>query len=231
MRQPRRRPQHVPRPRAEEARPRSTRTRWRPGPARRSTASPCAPCSRSARRSPPSPVVSGRPSRSPAPCCGTPSSSILDEPTAALGVAQTEQVLRLVRRLADRGLGVVLISHNLNDVFEVADDIAVLYLGQMVAQVDAHGRHLQPGGRADHHRPLRRPGLSAEAAAQVDEERTAPDDAPTTHRQRHRHDGAHRAAPATGAPVRRAKRSATSSATTSPRSAAATSARCPPSSA
>jgi D-xylose transport system ATP-binding protein len=62
---------------------------------------------------------------------------ILDEPTAALGVAQTEQVLKLVRRLADRGLGVVLISHNLNDVFEVADDIAVLYLGEMVAQVEA----------------------------------------------------------------------------------------------
>ena len=61
---------------------------------------------------------------------------ILDEPTAALGVAQTEQVLRLVRRLADNGLGVILISHNLNDVFEVADDIAVLYLGKMVAQVD-----------------------------------------------------------------------------------------------
>ena len=63
---------------------------------------------------------------------------ILDEPTAALGVAQTEQVLKLVRRLADRGLGVVLISHNLNDVFAVADDIAVLYLGQMAAQLDAH---------------------------------------------------------------------------------------------
>ncbi|MBB6628826.1 sugar ABC transporter ATP-binding protein [Nocardioides sp. KIGAM211] len=61
---------------------------------------------------------------------------ILDEPTAALGVAQTEQVLKLVRRLAERGLGVVLISHNLNEIFEVADDIAVLYLGQMVAQVD-----------------------------------------------------------------------------------------------
>ncbi|ABL81882.1 MULTISPECIES: ATP-binding cassette domain-containing protein [unclassified Nocardioides] len=61
---------------------------------------------------------------------------ILDEPTAALGVAQTEQVLKLVRRLADRGLGVVLISHNLNEVFQVADDIAVLYLGQMVGQVD-----------------------------------------------------------------------------------------------
>ena len=60
---------------------------------------------------------------------------ILDEPTAALGVAQTEQVLLLVRRLADHGLGVVLISHNLNDVFQVADDIAVLYLGAMVAQV------------------------------------------------------------------------------------------------
>ncbi len=60
---------------------------------------------------------------------------ILDEPTAALGVAQTEQVLNLVRRLADRGLGVVLISHNLNDIFQVADDIAVLYLGRLVAQV------------------------------------------------------------------------------------------------
>jgi D-xylose transport system ATP-binding protein len=61
---------------------------------------------------------------------------VLDEPTAALGVAQTEQVLLLVRRLADRGLAVILISHNLNDVFQVADDVAVLYLGEMVAQVD-----------------------------------------------------------------------------------------------
>jgi D-xylose transport system ATP-binding protein len=60
---------------------------------------------------------------------------ILDEPTAALGVAQTEQVLLLVRRLADTGLGVILISHNLNEVFRVADDIAVLYLGHMVSQV------------------------------------------------------------------------------------------------
>jgi len=61
---------------------------------------------------------------------------ILDEPTAALGVAQTEQVLNLVRRLADKGLGVILISHNMNDVQAVADDIACLYLGQMAAQVD-----------------------------------------------------------------------------------------------
>jgi D-xylose transport system ATP-binding protein len=60
---------------------------------------------------------------------------ILDEPTAALGVAQTEQVLNLVRRLADKGLAVILISHNMNDVMQVADNVAALYLGQMAAQV------------------------------------------------------------------------------------------------
>ena len=60
---------------------------------------------------------------------------LLDEPTAALGVAQTRQVLDLVRRLADRGLGVVLISHNMNDVFEVADRITALYLGRVAADV------------------------------------------------------------------------------------------------
>jgi ABC-type sugar transport system ATPase subunit len=59
---------------------------------------------------------------------------VLDEPTAALGVAQTAQVLALVRRLADRGLGVLLISHNLDDVMKVSDSIAVLRLGQLVAQ-------------------------------------------------------------------------------------------------
>ncbi|NWF67939.1 MAG: sugar ABC transporter ATP-binding protein [Chloroflexi bacterium] len=57
---------------------------------------------------------------------------ILDEPTAALGVAQTRQVLNLVRRLAERGLGVVVISHNLHDIFEVADRITVLRLGHKV---------------------------------------------------------------------------------------------------
>jgi D-xylose transport system ATP-binding protein len=61
---------------------------------------------------------------------------ILDEPTAALGVAQTEQVLNLVRRLADSGVAVIIISHNLVDVFKVCDDIAVLYLGRMVAQIN-----------------------------------------------------------------------------------------------
>jgi D-xylose transport system ATP-binding protein len=59
---------------------------------------------------------------------------ILDEPTAALGVAQTRQVLDLVRRLAEQGLGVVVISHNLHDIFEVADRITVLRLGQRVAE-------------------------------------------------------------------------------------------------
>lgn len=62
---------------------------------------------------------------------------LLDEPTAALGVAQTQQVIELVRRLADQGLGVVLISHNMNDVFQVADRICALYLGRVAADVRA----------------------------------------------------------------------------------------------
>jgi D-xylose transport system ATP-binding protein len=62
---------------------------------------------------------------------------LLDEPTAALGVAQTRQVLDLVRRLADSGVGVLLISHNMNDVKEVSDSVAALFLGRMAAQVRA----------------------------------------------------------------------------------------------
>jgi D-xylose transport system ATP-binding protein len=58
---------------------------------------------------------------------------LLDEPTAALGVAQTHQVLELIKRLRDQGLGVVLISHNLRDIFEVADRIIVLRLGKRLA--------------------------------------------------------------------------------------------------
>jgi ABC-type sugar transport system ATPase subunit len=58
---------------------------------------------------------------------------IMDEPTAALGVAQTAMVLALVRRLADRGLAVLIVSHNMQDVFQVADWVAVLRLGKMVA--------------------------------------------------------------------------------------------------
>ncbi len=87
---------------------------------------------------------------------------ILDEPTAALGVAQTEQVLALVRRLGEQGLSVVIISHNLHDIFETADRITVLRLGRNAgiferAQDDAAG-----GGRGDHRRQadegLRDPG-------------------------------------------------------------------------
>jgi D-xylose transport system ATP-binding protein len=67
---------------------------------------------------------------------GEPKIVILDEPTAALGVQQTRQVLDLIRRLKDRGLGVVLISHNVLDVFEVSDRIIVLRLGKRVATFD-----------------------------------------------------------------------------------------------
>ncbi len=58
---------------------------------------------------------------------------IMDEPTAALGVSQTRMVLDLIRTLAGQGVGVIVISHNLNDVFSVADRIAILYLGRLVA--------------------------------------------------------------------------------------------------
>jgi len=61
----------------------------------------------------------------------------LDEPTAALGVAQTAEVLRLVRQLADSGHGVVLISHNMNDVMQVADRVDALFLGRLAAEVMA----------------------------------------------------------------------------------------------
>ena len=59
---------------------------------------------------------------------------MLDEPTAALGVAQTMMVLNLIARLKDHGLAVMVISHNLNDVFKVADRIAIMHLGRMVAE-------------------------------------------------------------------------------------------------
>jgi len=70
---------------------------------------------------------------------GEPRVVLLDEPTAALGVPQTRQVLGLIRRLRERGLGVVLISHNLADVFAVADRICVLRLGRVAGVFDAAG--------------------------------------------------------------------------------------------
>ena len=68
---------------------------------------------------------------------GKPTMVVLDEPTAALGVAQTAQVLDLIRRLRDQGLAVVVISHNLADVFAIADVVVVLWLGRQVAVLDA----------------------------------------------------------------------------------------------
>ena len=64
---------------------------------------------------------------------------IMDEPTAALGVAQTTMVLELIKTLSGRGVAVLIISHNLNDVFEVADRIAVLYLGRLAVEGPASG--------------------------------------------------------------------------------------------
>jgi D-xylose transport system ATP-binding protein len=89
---------------------------------------------------------------------GEPRIMLLDEPTAALGVAQTAQVLALIGRLRERGLGVVVISHNLADVFEVADRVVVLRLGRVSGRFDVDdttqeevvaaitGAHLRPRG-------------------------------------------------------------------------------------
>jgi D-xylose transport system ATP-binding protein len=74
---------------------------------------------------------------------GDPRLVILDEPTAALGVEQTAQVLELITRLRERGLGVILISHNLADVFAVADRIVVLRLGRNAGEFSADAEHRQ----------------------------------------------------------------------------------------
>jgi D-xylose transport system ATP-binding protein len=67
---------------------------------------------------------------------GEPKVVLLDEPTAALGIVQTRQILDLIARLRERGLGVVVISHNLADVFEVADRVTVLRLGRVAANLE-----------------------------------------------------------------------------------------------
>ena len=69
--------------------------------------------------------------------------AILDEPTAALGVRETEQVLRLVRDLRDQGLGVILISHNMPNVFETADRIHVQRLGGRAAVISPKTHSMQ----------------------------------------------------------------------------------------
>ena len=89
---------------------------------------------------------------------------ILDEPTAALGVAQTEQVLALVRRLGEQGLGVVIISHNLHDVFETADRITVLRLGRNVGVYERRTTSQQAVVEAiTAGRPIKVSGIPAEA--------------------------------------------------------------------
>ncbi|HET8894342.1 MAG TPA: ATP-binding cassette domain-containing protein, partial [Gaiellaceae bacterium] len=91
---------------------------------------------------------------------------ILDEPTAALGVAQTEQVLALVKRLGEQGLAVILISHNLHDVFASADRITVLRLGRNAGLYDRATTsqetvvHAITAGR-----PTKVSGITAEAPA------------------------------------------------------------------
>ncbi len=74
---------------------------------------------------------------------------IMDEPTAALGVSQTRMVLELIERLSSQGIAVLVISHNLNDVFTVAHRIAVLYLGRLVAVGPV--RRLRPDERGGLH--------------------------------------------------------------------------------
>ena len=84
---------------------------------------------------------------------GEPKIVLLDEPTAALGVAQTAQVLLLIKQLRERGLGVMVISHNLADVFEVADRVFVLRLGRPAGNVRRSPGDPGRGRRGDHRRP------------------------------------------------------------------------------
>ncbi len=87
---------------------------------------------------------------------GEPKVILLDEPTAALGVSQTEQVLGLVKRSRERGLGVVVISHNLDDVFPVADRIIVLRLGKRVGHLRRERRRRKTSSQRSPARTPRR---------------------------------------------------------------------------
>ena len=121
----------------------------------------------------PCPAASASRWRSPARCSASPKMVMLDEPTAALGVRQTAMVLALIKRLRERGLGVIVISHNLADVFEVADRIYVLRLGREAGdfEVNATSREqvvgaitgAEFGGRTG--RRVRRCEVSAQATA------------------------------------------------------------------
>ena len=88
---------------------------------------------------------------------------MLDEPTAALGVAQTAEVLNLIERLRERGLGVIMISHNMDDVRAVADRVVVLRLGRNNGVFDAR-RHPTRGAGRRHHRRHRQRRSRARAS-------------------------------------------------------------------
>ena len=93
---------------------------------------------------------------------------IMDEPTAALGVSQTRTVLSLIKRLASQGVAVLVVSHNLNDVFAVADRIVILYLGHMVAQGPAS--EFEPSSVVDYMTTGRSERAPAETAGQTSQE-------------------------------------------------------------
>ena len=132
---------------------------------------------------------------------GEPKVVLLDEPTAALGVAQTAQVLALIKRLRERGLGVVVISHNLEDVFQVADRIVVLRLGRREATFDVQQDDARGGRGGDHRRlggdRLQEGGQVMESATQ-----TADGAEPEGRLSRHHPPGARRARLAPGLPRR-----------------------------
>ena len=113
-------------------------------PRRRSRSSRSRRSGRSASRWRRCQAASGSRSRSPRRCMAKAKLVIMDEPTAALGVSQTRTVLDLIKRLASQGVAVLVVSHNLNDVFAVADRVVILYLGQ-------HGRSGSGVGLRPHH--------------------------------------------------------------------------------
>ena len=83
---------------------------------------------------------------------------IMDEPTAALGPAETAQVRNLVRQLKDEGIGIFLISHDIHDVFDLADRVSVMYHGQIVDTVEQARGHDRRDPRDDHPRQEARRG-------------------------------------------------------------------------
>ena len=165
--------EHVPRPRAQErhrarrgvdgaGRPRDARLAVG---AHREVGAPAA--------SPACPAASARPWRSPRRCCGSPRSSSSTSRPPRSASPRPGRCSTWSAGSPTRGLGVVLISHNMNDVFEVADRITALYLGRVAADVKRADVTAQPGRRADHRRPLRRPRPRAATAA--DEHLRTPD--------------------------------------------------------